>query len=347
MREILGVGIIGAGFMGQTYARTVTTLVKGARLVAVAGGTRAPKLAEEYGVDAMGSVEALFGRPDVDLVCIATPHAGHGREGLAAARAGKHLIIDKPMATTVDACDAILEECAARRLRCEIMFTQRNRICNLETKRLLDSGVLGGVLHMHNVQIVPDGMKTTPAWQLQPENVGILMGHGIHNLDQVRWLTGQEIDRVYAKVRSLRPEYGVDSTSDITLTLSNGMVCTVFCSFEVVKPGFARTGGATQVVCEGGLIDCDWYGELRVSRGGGPWEVLATQPTIDWAGQGFLDPVRLSTYAITLQRIVDDIQSGAGSGGTGWDGRQAVAAAAAAYESSRCGREVAPKAGVR
>lgn len=346
MKETLGIGIVGAGFMGQTYARTIAMLVKGARLIAVAGGTRAPKLAQEYGVDAEDSIESLVRRSDVDLVCIATPHAGHGREGLIAAQAGKHLLIDKPMATTVEACDAILSECAAHGLRCEIMFTQRNRICNIETKRLLESGTLGRLLHLHTIQVVPDGMKTTPPWQLQPENVGILMGHGIHNLDQVRWLTGQDISRVYAKVRAMDPRYEVDSTADLILTMADKSVCTVFCSFEVGKPGLPRTGGATQAICERGLIDSDWYGEMRVSREGGRWEVVATQPTIDWAGQGFLDPVRLSTYAVTIQRIVDDIRAGAPHGGSGWDGRQAVAVAEAAYESSRTGREVEPRPGM-
>ncbi|MBI2433488.1 MAG: Gfo/Idh/MocA family oxidoreductase [Candidatus Hydrogenedentes bacterium] len=324
MGDSPGVGILGAGFMGQTYARTVATLVRGARLVAVTGGSRAPQLAAEYGITAEVNVEALLARGDVDIVCVATPHAQHGPQGMAAARAGKHLLIDKPMATTVEACDAILAECAARGLRCEITYTQRERICNVEMKRLLDSGELGRILHLHNVQVVPNGMKTTPQWQLEPENVGILMGHGIHNLDQVRWLTGREVMKVFAKVRACDPQYVVDSTADVVLTLDDGTVCTVFCSFEVPAPGIPRTGGATQVVCEHGVIDADWYGELRVAREGGAWEVLAKQPAIDWAGKGFLDPVRLETYAKTLQRLVDDVRAGKGAGGTGWDGRPAV-----------------------
>ena len=68
--------------------------------------------------------------------------------------------------------------------------------------------------------------------------------------------------------------------------------------------------------------------------------VEAVQPAIDWAGQGFLDPVRLKTYALTIQGLVDDILEGKPAGGSGWDGRQAVAAATAAYLSSQTGREI-------
>lgn len=338
-RRPLGIGIIGAGFMGQTYARTVTTQVADARLAAVAVGSRAPGLAREYGIALEHSLDALLARDDVDLVCIATPHALHGAQALAAAAAGKHLLIDKPMACTVGECDAILAACEARKLRCDITYTQRERVCNTGMKQIIDSGALGRVLRIHNMQVVPDGMKSTPTWQLHKENVGILIGHGIHNIDQIRWLTGREVVKVFAKVRAFDPAYEVDSTADLILTLDDGIVCTIFCSFEAPAPGIPRTGGATQVVLERGLIDADWYGELRVSENGGDWEVRATQEKIDWQGQGFLDPVRLKTYAQTLQKHVDGIHNG-DPNGTGWDGRQAVAIAQAAYESSRTGTEV-------
>lgn len=339
-KESLGVGIIGAGFMGQTYAKTIQTQVEHAHLVAVAEGSRAPKLAQEYGIDCEESCAALVAREDVDVVCIATPHALHGEQGLVAAQAGKHMLIDKPMACSTAECDAILSVCKEKQLRCDITYTQRQRVCNTEMKAIIDSGEFGKVLHIRNMQVVADGMKTTPAWQLSKENVGVLMGHGIHNIDQLRWLTGQEVTKVFGKVRAFDPQYEVDSTSDLILTLEDGTVCTIFCSFEVPAPGLPRTGGATEVVCEKGLIDADWYGELRVCAHGGEWEVRATQPTIDWAGMGFLDPVRLKTYALTLQQLVDGARSGDVAGSTGWDGRQAVAIAEAAYESSRTGQEI-------
>lgn len=338
-RPPLGAAIVGAGFMGQTYARCITTLVPDLSLRAVALGSRAGALAEEYGIAHEPSLEALLNRSDIDVVCIATPHGLHGAQALAAAQAGKHLLIDKPMACTVAECDAILGACAERGLRCDITYTQRQRVVNTEMKRLIDEGELGRVLRIHNTQVVPDGMKTTPPWQLQKENVGILMGHGIHNIDQIRWLTGQEVRRVFAKVRTFDPACEVDSTSDLMLTLDDGTVCTIFCTFDATAPGIPRMGGSTQVLLERGTIDADWYGELRVAAQGGEWRVAATQEKIDWQGKGFLDPVRLTTYAKTLQALVDGIRGGE-LRGTGWDGRQAVAIVEAAYESSRSGKEI-------
>ncbi len=338
-RPALGAAIIGAGFMGQTYARCIATLVPDLTLRAVAVGSRAGALAEEYGVALEPTLEALLAREDIHVVCIATPHGVHGEQALAAAKAGKHLLIDKPMACTAAECDAILATCAERKLRCDITYTQRQRIVNTEMKRLIDEGTLGRVLHIHNTQVVPEGMKTTPQWQLRKENVGVLMGHGIHNIDQIRWLTGREVVKVFGKVRAFDPVYEVDSTSDLILTLVDGPVCTIFCTFEATAPGIPRMGGSTQVLLERGSIDADWYGELRVAEQGGAWRVAAAQEKIDWQGKGFLDPVRLATYAKTLQALVDGIHSG-DLQGTGWDGRQAVAIAEAAYESSRTGQEI-------
>ena len=98
--KTLGVGLIGSGFMGRTNAETVKRYLEGARLVAVTGGSRAASLAQEYGAEAEPDLDAFLARPDIDVVIISTPHAAHSKQAVAAAKAGKHILIDKPMATT-------------------------------------------------------------------------------------------------------------------------------------------------------------------------------------------------------------------------------------------------------
>jgi len=337
--KILGVGVIGSGFMGKTYARTVQTMVEGARLAGVAEGSRAPELAREYGVSLFPSFEDLAASDEVDLVCVGTPHALHASHALAAIRAGKHVLIDKPMACCVADCDAILEACRAQGVKCSITFTQRRRIGFAKAKEVIDSGRLGKVLEIRTYQIVAEGMAALPKWQMKPENIGVLFGHGIHNFDAIRALTGQEIAAVFAKCRSLSGA-PVEGTSDVLLTMADGSVHYLFCSFELRKPGFPRSEVGTRIACEGGLIDIDAYRETRISVDGAPWETLAVQPPIDWAGKGFLDVNRLQGFAAIVQDLVDSIREDRSPAITGWDGRQAVAAALAAYESSQTGREV-------
>ena len=110
----VGFGLIGAGQMAHIHAVAITEQKPGrARIVAVAGGTRAPALATEFGAEAEPSVESLLERADIDAVVISTPHTAHLPNVLAAAAAGKHILLEKPMALSVEECTAMNEACEA------------------------------------------------------------------------------------------------------------------------------------------------------------------------------------------------------------------------------------------
>src|ERR1051325_7322060 len=96
----LGIGIIGSGYMGRTYAECVSRYNTGAHLVAVSGGSRAAGLAADYGVESESSLDALLARGDVDAVIITSPQSAHHDQTILAARAGKHILVEKPMATS-------------------------------------------------------------------------------------------------------------------------------------------------------------------------------------------------------------------------------------------------------
>lgn len=341
MAQELGIGIIGSGFMGRTHAEAVAKYVKRARLVAVSGGSRAPKLAADYGTDHVGTVEALCARPDVDAVFITSPHARHHAHALLAAKNGKHLLIEKPMASSTEECDDILAHAKKAGVTCSISFTQRYRTCNATAKRMIDDGTIGRVLQIQDHQLNVDGRRVLPPWQQAPENLGILYGHGVHNLDRIRWFTGSEPKTIYARGGSLfDPAAKIEWTTSAILTMKNGVDAMLWTSFEVPAPGFPRANFMAWVIGEKGLLDLDAYGELRASVGGKPWEVVARQDPIDWAGKGQFDPVRMQSYRDQNQEFIDSILEKRPPAVTGWDGRQAVAMAIAAYESSKCGMPV-------
>jgi predicted dehydrogenase len=125
----------------------------------------------------------------------------------------------------------------------------------------------------------------------------------------------------------------------VLMTLTDGTTATLWCSGQMLQPGFPRSQFSSWIVAERGLIDLDAYGELRVARDG-HWEVVETQEPIDWQGRGFLDPVRMASYTRHCREFFAAILNAASCPISGWDGRQAVAAALAAYESSRTGKEI-------
>lgn len=335
----LGIGIIGSGFMGRTYSETIAKYCPRARLVAVTGGSRAGQLAQDYGMALEPSVDALVARKDIGAVFIATPHHLHYEQAMAAAQAGRHMLIEKPMACTVSECDAINDACGRAGVWCSIAFTQRSRNCNLRAKRLIDEGGIGRVLQIQEFALNATGLVGLPKWQSDPQNLGTLFGHAIHNFDRIRWLTGQEIRTVYAKCGSLEPDVKVEGTSMVLMSLADGASASLWASFQMPKPSFPRTQFSAWVVGEKGLLDIDAYGELRMATDG-KWEVVETQAPIDWQGRGFLDPVRLESYTRQCQDFIDACIDGREPAVTGRDGRQSVAAALAAYESSRTGREI-------
>ena len=235
MRDI-GVGVIGSGFMGRTYAETISKYCRGAQLRAVAGGSRAEKLAQDYGVNLEGSVESLLARDDVSCVFVATPHHTHAKCALAAAAHRKHVLIEKPMACTVRQCDEIIEACEKAGVCCSVAFTQRSRKCNIKAKQLIDEGTLGKIRFIMEFQFLAGGLAKFPVWQSDSANLGILFGHGIHNFDRIRWFTGAEIATVYAKCGTIEPD-GTNGWNGCHILLVRPGAGPLFSRKAVCRPG--------------------------------------------------------------------------------------------------------------
>ena len=139
----VGFGILGSGNMARVYADALATQVEGGRLVAIALGSRAAALAAEFGVDAEPSAEALLGRPDVDVVVIATPHSTHLPLALAAAAAGKHVYLEKPMALDVAECDQIIDACQRAGVQLTVAKQTRHMEMSMRAKEYIDEGRIG------------------------------------------------------------------------------------------------------------------------------------------------------------------------------------------------------------
>jgi predicted dehydrogenase len=332
------VGVIGSGFMGRTNAETVSRYLTGARLVSIAGGSRACGLAAEYGVECDPDVRTLLGRTDIDAVFISTPHALHADQAVMAAKSGKHILLDKPMAASIEDCDRIIDAATDAGVNVMIMFGQRFRKVNLEAYRLIKDGAIGRITQMHTCALNSGGLASLPPWQGEPENLGTLFGHGIHNLDQVRWFTGEEVISVSAQVQREAPSNNEVATMAV-LGLSGGAMATVWVSWTIPAPGFSHSAFSGRIVGDTGILDLDAYGVLRLGRNG-EWTIVAEQAPIDFKGKGMLDPVRLEAYATQGAEFLNSIRDKRRPSVTGEDGRAAVKIALAAYKSAEEQRTV-------
>jgi predicted dehydrogenase len=326
------IGVIGSGFMGRTNAETITRYLSGAKLASIAGGTRAAALASEYGIEADKDVPALLARRDIDAVFISTPHAQHAEQAVAAAQSGKHILLDKPMAASVADCDRIIGAAGNAGVNVMIMFGQRFRKVNREAHRLIQDGAIGKVRQIHTYALNSGGLGSLPPWQSHPENLGTLFGHGIHNIDQVRWLTGKEVLTVSAEVQRDSQSNNEVSTMAV-LGVDGGAIATVWVSWTIPSPGISQSAFSARVIGETGILDIDAYGALRMARDG-VWTVVTEQAPIDFKGKGMLDPVRLEAYAAQGAEFLNSIREKRRPSVNGEDGRAAVQIALAAYQSA-------------
>jgi predicted dehydrogenase len=332
------IGIIGSGFMGKTFAEAFTKYVQGARLVAITGGSRAEGLAQEYKANYEPTIERLISRDDADAVCIATPQHLHIHQAAPAANAGKHILLEKPMATTVADCKVINKACADAGVNLMLSFTQRYRICNIEAKRLIDEGAIGKIKVIQETMVNANGINVYPQWQHSAESKGTLLAYGCHSIDHIRWLTKQEVEWVAAHYL-VPPGVQAEYTANVFMGLTENISATLLCENECPPPGIPTRGFHAYVIGEKGVLSIDAYGELQILQNG-KWEVVAKQPPIDWVKEGRFNPTRLEAYTKQCQEFVNSIVEKRPPAVTGIDGEKAVEVALAAYRSAELKQSV-------
>ncbi len=326
------IGIIGSGFIARTHAVSIRRYLKGTVLAGIAGGKRAASLAGEFNVMNFASVEQMAADKDVDAVIITSPHSFHFKHAMMCAEAGKHALVEKPMATTVAECETMEREFATRNLVLMVAFTQRYRITNRRAFELIRAGVIGRVSMIQEFALQPNALETYPKWQQLPENLGVFFGYGIHNIDRLRWFLDAEAEDVTAEIT--KTSSGIEISTMAIIRWQNGTLSSVWSSGDLKMPGFPATAFRSLVVGERGMLDVDGYGALRMSVDSKSWETLFQQRPIDWRGEGMFAEVRMGSFNAQNQEFVQSISEGRKPAITAEDGRKAVAIALAIYKSA-------------
>lgn len=334
----LRLAILGSGYMGRTHAECITKHVTRGRLVAVAGGRRAPALAADYGAAYEASYDALLGRADVDAVLIATPHADHCAQVIAAAAAGKHVLVEKPMATSVADCTRMIEACERAGVRLEVIQTQRFRGAVWRTRKLVADGAIGRVRMFEGRSLFTDYVVDQSPWAGEAAQGGAFLDTGVHFYDLMRFVLGVEAESIFATVKTFGdvPYPGLNAMSQVQF--AGGITAQHWMSYQMPSPSLPNSQHRYIVVGETGTIDVDAYGKVQLAKDG-EWQTVWEQPPIDYINRP-LDPVRLEAFFSQTQAFVDDVLDHRPDTVSGADGRAAVALVLAAIASSRSGLPV-------
>jgi UDP-N-acetylglucosamine 3-dehydrogenase len=188
----LNIGLIGAGRMGSYHVETWERVASG-RLVAVAEPDEAVARARiaRRPIDWVADHERLLERPDIDAVCICVPSAQHARIALDAIAAGKHVFVEKPIATALE--DGLRMAAAARLAGLKLMVGHVERFNPAVGKLadLIDDGRIGRVFRAHSTRVGP-----LPA---QVQDTGVALDLATHDLDLMQFVLGRDITSIYAE----------------------------------------------------------------------------------------------------------------------------------------------------
>ncbi len=340
------IGVTGSGFMGRTHVDAAHRL-ECTEIVAVAGGSRAQALADDYGIDCEQDAASLIRRDDIDAVVIATPHFCHHEEALLAAQAGKHALVEKPLATSTADCEAMLSAFREAGLVLSVGYHQRFRESNWRTRDLIQSGAIGPVRciqmsALFDIEALRDdeGFGGTWNWWTDPSSIAHLLNSGPHNIDLCRWWLGKDVVSVTAHSGTFREENPNENTTMALLAFADGPMATFWSSSVLPSPGFSGEAFRFRIMGDAGVIDLDPYGKLLLGRDE-KRETVYEQPPIehDDSNAAFAMP-RMRAYCDQMQGFVNTIRGTPGGEGTGEDGRAGVAAVLGMLESSRENRLV-------
>lgn len=336
MSERTGFGVIGSGFMGRTWAGVIDRHVHDGTLVAVAGGSRAAQLAADHGVVALGTDE-LLSRPDVEAVVVATPVPTHRPLVVAAATAGKHVIVEKPMTGTVADAEAMVAAAAAAGVRLAVVSQHRFRAAPKEAKRLIDDGRIGRIRMIRVTGPTAGWDVPTDSWQADRSQVSPYADWGAHACDIVRWLAGSDAESAFAQFATYTDTPPVEQSAMAQYRLANGVLVQVWMTYEIPPPGL---GSAMQILLTGsdGMIDLDSYGTVRMARPEADWTVVFQQPPFDPLNAD--DPIRLQAYADELRDFIGAIREGRDPFVSGREGVRTTEMLEAAERSAASGEAV-------
>ena len=330
--------LLGTGMVAEYHRKAIEANTDlGARLTAVGhyDPARFDEIGRQFGVPCLGLTD-LLARSDVDVVCICTPSGQHAEQAVAAAEAGKHVLVEKPMALSLADADRMIAACAEAGVRLGVVFQRRAEPLFQTIHTALQAGDLGdlalGVVTMPYVR--PQSYYESAAWRgtWALDGGGVLMNQGIHLVDLLLWYLGDPVS-VQAHAATLHRRVEVEDTLAATLRFENGALATITAT-TTAAPGFPHrlelygTGGGIQVegehVGRWTLVNAA-QGQVAPPRPEGPAD----------AGSGG-DPRGIApTGHIGITRnFIEAIRDGAPLRVDGREGRRSLAAVLAIYQDA-------------
>jgi 1,5-anhydro-D-fructose reductase (1,5-anhydro-D-mannitol-forming) len=327
---------------GRHAERSVVPQMKkaaGGELVAVMSRNRArgQAFAQKHGIAKVHtSLHEVLSDPDIDALYHATPDGLHAQHAVEAARAGKHSLIEKPLAISVQECTQAIEACRRHGVKLGVVFNQRHEAVHREARRMVLLGEIGEVM-LAQVQIplriaAPAPTPSPSNWRTDRNlrSGGILMSIGDHAYDTLSYLVGQDIDEVSAFTDASRKDTRNERVAGMLLRLSMG---TVGYAVASSKTPFARRPFEIHGT-KGSLIIENSYAYLT----GAGEDPTPTLTIINEAGSAIRHFAATECFRLEIEQFNRAIEGQGEPMTPPEDGLRALVITDALYEAMRSGR---------
>ena len=231
MTNPLRVAVIGAGEIARR-GHLPGFVKAGAQIVALCSrrNPRLPDLAAKYGAKYYYDWREMLREGGFEAVSICTPPALHSEMAVESARRGCHILVEKPMALTLDECDRMIEAAAKAGVLLMVAHNQRFAAHHRQARQILQSGRLGRPYLVHTVlgHGGPEHWSPAQEWYFQPDQAGqgALADLGSHKIDLLRWLLAQEVVEVGAMSATFEKATPANDTAICLLRFNQGTLAT-------------------------------------------------------------------------------------------------------------------------
>ena len=342
----IGFGIVGCGMIANFHARAIADIA-GAKLVACCARRQesADAFAKQHGGTAYDDLDLMLADPKVDIVTICTPSGAHMDPAVAAANAGKHVVVEKPLEITLKRCDKIIEACQKNNVTLSTILPTRFHKASQLLKAAVDAGKFGTLtlgdayVKWFRTQEYYDSGAWRGTWAL--DGGGALMNQAIHSVDLLIWLMGDVAESSANTATLAHERIEVEDVATATLKFENG-------ALGVIEATTAAFPGALKKI------------ELHGSHGSASiveedirsWEfakmtakdkkIAAEFASVTETGGGAADPSAIghAAHAAQFRDVIKAIKKGTKPSIDGAEGRRSVEVILAIYKAAEMGKAI-------
>ncbi|WP_439361157.1 Gfo/Idh/MocA family protein [Bradyrhizobium sp. DASA03007] len=335
-------GLLGCGRIAKRHADLLGGgHIQGATLAAVCDELpeRANEVAARYHVPACYNVAELLARADVDVVSVLTPSGLHASHAIAAAKAGKHVVVEKPMALRLEDADAMIQACDVAGVKLFVVKQNRFNVPVVKAREALEAGRFGRlVLGTVRVRWCRDqAYYDQDAWRgTWAYDGGVLTNQASHHIDMLEWFFGDVVS-VHARATTALVKVETEDTAVATLKFRNGALGVIEAS-TAVRPRDLE--GSLSILGEKGAVEIAGFAVNQIRH----WQFVDALPSDQVVVEKFsVNPPNVYGFGhqAYYQHVLDCLLHQSAALVDGLEGRKSLELISALYESIETGQEVA------